>query len=42
MDKASLRRMLEEFERDNAKLKQARVLIWGGQGQVSVPSAGLC
>lgn len=26
MDKASLRRMLEEFERDNAKLKQARVL----------------
>lgn len=24
MDKASLRRMLEEFERDNAKLKQAK------------------
>ena len=30
MDKASLRRMLEEFEHDNAKLKQARVLSWGG------------
>ena len=30
MDKASLRRMLEEFERDNAKLKQARVLFRGG------------